>query len=98
VVGEDGDQLVAVLRLQQRLDRALGQRGEGLVGRREDGERTLALQRVDQAGGLDGGDQRLEAAGGDRGVDDVGLVVAGDGVAGDGEAAVAARMVRLNMV
>ena len=58
MAGQDLDQLVLVLGLEQRVDRAGRQRVEGRVDRREDGERTGALQRLDQAGGLDGGDQR----------------------------------------
>ena len=58
MAGQDLDQLVLVLGLEQRVDRAGRQRVEGLVGRREDGERAGALQRLDQAGGLDGRDQR----------------------------------------
>ena len=75
VVGEDRHELVLVLRLQQRLDRALRQRGEGLVGRGEHGQRAFGLQRLDQAGGLHRGHERVEAAGLDRGVDDVGVSV-----------------------
>ena len=41
-----------------------------------------ALQRLDEAGGLDGGDQRLEVAGGDGGVHHVG----GEGLGGHGKA------------
>jgi len=33
--------------------------GEGVVGRGEDRERTIAVQRVDQSGGVDGGRRRL---------------------------------------
>ena len=58
VIGQDAGQRALVLGLDQRLDRAGGQLGEGGIGRREHGERTLARQRVDQAGGLDRGDQR----------------------------------------
>ena len=71
VVGQDGDQLVLVLGLQQVFDGAGRQSGEGSVGRREDGERAFALQRLDQAGSGQRGGQRGEGAGGDGGVDDV---------------------------
>ena len=57
--------------LEQAFDRAGGQLGEGLVGGGEDGERAGALERVDQAGGLNGGDEGREAAVGDGGIDDV---------------------------
>ena len=71
VVGQDLRQLGLVLGLQQGVERAGRQAGEGGVGRREDGERARALERLDQAGGLDGLDQRAELAGRDGGVDDV---------------------------
>ena len=79
VVGEDGRELVAVLGEEEVLDGPLGERGEGLVGGREDREGPLALQRVDEAGGLHGGHEGLEAPGRDGRVDDVarrGLVAA----------------------
>jgi hypothetical protein len=69
VVGQDGGQRLGVL--QKALDRAFGQRGERLVRGSEDGERTFARQRLDEARGLDSGDQRGEAAGFDGGFDDV---------------------------
>ena len=52
MIGQDRGQHGLVLGLQQRLDRALGQRGERLVGRREHGEGSGAFERLDQAGGL----------------------------------------------
>src|SRR5690606_14031087 len=55
--------------------------GEGLVGRREDGERTIALEGVDQAGRGECGGERVELAGGDGGIDDVALGLVGLGVA-----------------
>jgi hypothetical protein len=83
VVGQHGGQLGLVL--QQRVELVLRDLREGLVGRREHGERALALQRVDQAGGLQRGGQRLEVAGGDGGVDDVlGLGGEGGGAQRDG--------------
>ena len=78
VVLQDRDELVLVLGLEQALDRPLGQLGERLVGRRQHGERPLALERLHQAGGLDRGDQRLEVVGAGRRVHDV-LLVAGQG-------------------
>ena len=56
---------------RQGFDGAGGQLGKRVVGGGEDGEGTFTLERVDQAGGLHGGDQGGEAAGGDGGVDDV---------------------------
>ena len=57
VVGQDLGQHGLVLRLHQSVDRARRQLVEGLVGRREDGEGTRARQGVDEACGLDRGDQ-----------------------------------------
>jgi hypothetical protein len=57
--------------VQQRLDRAVGQGVEGRVGGREDGERAGACQRVDEARGLNGGDQRREFGRGGGKLDDV---------------------------
>ena len=71
VVGQDLDELVAVLRLEQVLDRALGQRGESLVRRCEDGERAGTLQRVDETRGGNGGDERREVIVRRRDIDDV---------------------------
>jgi hypothetical protein len=48
-----------------------GSAAKRLVRGREDGERTFARQRLDKARGLDGGDERGEAAGLDGGFDDV---------------------------
>ena len=56
---------------KQPFERAGGQLGERLVSGCEDGERAGALERVDQAGGVEGGRQRGERAGRDGGVDDV---------------------------
>ncbi len=58
VAGEDLGQHVLVLGLQQVVDGAGRQSGEGFVGRGEHGERARARQRLDEAGSLDGGDER----------------------------------------
>src|SRR5690606_10823113 len=84
VVGEDGHELLAVLRLQQVVHRARGQGGEGGVGGCEDGERARALERVDQARGLEGGSEGLELARGDGGLDDVAAGARRGGLAGHG--------------
>ena len=76
VVGQHGAQLFLVL--QQGVELLLGDLGEGLVGRREHRERARALQGVDQAGGLDGGDEGVEAARRNSGIDDV-LLHVGNG-------------------
>jgi hypothetical protein len=70
VVGQDGGELLLIH--QQCFERARRQLGERFVGRREYREWALALQRVDQTGFLHRLDQRLELAGGDRRVHDVG--------------------------
>ncbi len=49
VVGEDLVEGVLVLRLDQGVDGAGGQFGEGVVGGREDGEGAGAVEGVDQA-------------------------------------------------
>jgi hypothetical protein len=61
-MGEDLDELVLVLGLEQRLELARGQLGERLVGRGEDRDRALGGQGVLQAGGLDGLGERVERA------------------------------------
>ena len=47
--------------LEQNLHSALGQVGEGVVRRGEDGERAFAGQRLDESGGSQGSDQGPEA-------------------------------------
>jgi hypothetical protein len=90
VVGQDGGQRLGVF--QKALDGAFGQRGESLVRGREDGERAFARQRFDEARGLDGGDERGEAAGLDGGFDDVHAAM-GICEAGAARAVVAARVI-----
>ena len=53
VVGQDLGQIGLVLGLDQGIDGAGRQRGEGFVGRREDGEGTAAVEGVEQARRLD---------------------------------------------
>ncbi len=72
MIGQDGDQLVLVLGLEQLFNRAGRQRGERVVGGSEDGERAGTLQGVDQTGGLDGGDEGRERTGTNSGVNNVG--------------------------
>ena len=69
VVLEDGPELLLIL--QQGRDRSFGELGEGLIGGREDGERSFALKCFDQSGRLDGGYQGVEAAGAGGCIDDV---------------------------
>ena len=64
VVGEDVDELRLVLGLEQVGDHPGRERGKGLVGRGEDGERAGAVERVDQVAGLERGNQRGEVRGG----------------------------------
>ena len=54
VVGQDLCQLALVLRLEQRVERALGQGCEGRVGGREDGKGAVALERIHKPCGLNG--------------------------------------------
>ena len=58
VIRQERLQLRLVLGLQQHVYRPGGQLLEGGVGRREYGERTRALERVDKVGGFHGRDQR----------------------------------------
>jgi hypothetical protein len=69
VVRQHGDELGLVG--EEGVEVLLGDLGERRVGRREHGERALALERVDQAGLLECDGEGLEVAGGNRGVDDV---------------------------
>ena len=71
VVGQDRYQLVLVFRLQQVLNRASGQGRKRRIGGRENGERTLALQRLDKARRRKRRDQRGKVSCGNGGVDDV---------------------------
>src|SRR5262249_56993688 len=57
VVGQDRDERLLHLRLQQAIDRARRQLLEGGIGRRKDRKRAGRLQRVDQSRGLHGGDK-----------------------------------------
>jgi hypothetical protein len=71
VVGQHLAQHRLVLGLEQIVDGAGGQRGERGVGRREHRERARALQRRDQVGRLDRGDERRVVLRIDGVVDDV---------------------------
>ena len=71
VILEDRGQLFLVFWFEQALNRTFGKFGERRIGRGEDRERAVTLQCLDQAGGLDRGDQRLETPGTDGGVDNV---------------------------
>ena len=64
---------------EECVDRAGRQLGKRFVGGGKDGEGTIALERVDQTGGLDGSHQRAEVTGRDGGIDDVGRLVLGEG-------------------
>jgi hypothetical protein len=57
MVGQDLGELALILGLEQRVDDAGRQLGESLVGRREHREGAFAEQRVDEVGGLHGGDE-----------------------------------------
>ena len=71
VAGQHLGQLFLVLRLQQRVDGAGRQGIEGGIDRSEDRERTGAGQGLDQAGSLDGSDQRRVILGVDGILDNV---------------------------
>lgn len=70
VIGQDSNQLILVLRLQQVFNRSCRKRSKSGVGRREHGERAGALQSIDQTCGLNGSNQRFEVPSGNRSVDD----------------------------
>ena len=57
---------------EQGFDGARRQGGKGVIGWRKDREWPLALQRLHQAGRLDGGDERSEVACAHGGIDNVG--------------------------
>src|ERR1700691_1859548 len=57
VIGQYFRELSLVFRLEQRIHSAGGQRRKRRIDRSEHRERTLALQRVDQARGFDRGDE-----------------------------------------
>ena len=71
MVGQDRRQLILVFRFEQAFDRAFGKCRERFVGRSEDGERTFALQGLDETGSLESGGESRERTRLDRGVDDV---------------------------
>ena len=70
VISQHRREKVPILLLQQRRDRVLAQRGEGVIGRREDRERPFPIERVDQPGLAQRRRQRLERPGLDRRLDD----------------------------
>src|SRR5690606_26624308 len=70
VIGQDLRQGGLVGGLDEALDRAGGQFGEGGVGRGEDGEGARARQGFRQPGGGHRGDERGVSGGGGGGVDD----------------------------
>ncbi len=71
VVGEDLYEGGLVLRLDEVVDGACGELGEGGIGGSEDGEGASAFEGVDETGSLDGGDEGLVDGGVDRVLDDV---------------------------
>ena len=70
MVREHVDELRLVRGVEQVVEDGLGQRGERLVGGREDGERAGAGERVGEAAGLERGDERGEVGRGHGEVDD----------------------------
>ncbi len=69
VIGQNAGQRFLVGK--QCFQVGLGDGGKGFVGGCEYGKRTVALERFDQSGGLDGCYQRVEATGLDCGIDDI---------------------------
>ena len=59
VVGEDLDEGILVLRLDEGFDGAGRKLGKGVIGWREDGEGSGAVEGVNQTAGLDGCDEGL---------------------------------------
>lgn len=70
VVGENAGELLLVLGLEKRLDGALGQLREGLVGGGEDGEGTIAREGLDETGRLHRSDEGGEILGSSGDFDD----------------------------
>ena len=60
MIGEDGDELVLVFWLEEIFHRTRRKSGKGFIGRRKNGKRPLTLERLDQTGGLNRGDERFE--------------------------------------
>lgn len=69
VVPQNSAQLRLVV--QQRVEISLRDLSERFVGRREDSERALAVQGVNETRGFQCGGEHFETAGGDGSVDDV---------------------------
>ena len=63
MVCQDCDERILVLREEQCVNKAIRQCGERLIGRSEDGERSIAVERVDKVGSANGCDERLERSG-----------------------------------
>jgi hypothetical protein len=61
--------LLVVFGLEQIFHGSTGELGERLVCRRKHRERTRALEGIDKAGRLDGGDERTERTRGNSGLD-----------------------------
>ena len=71
VVKQDGLELLFVLRLKKRLDRAGRKFSEGFVGWREDRERSRTLERIDKASRFQRCRQRFELTRPDGRLNDV---------------------------
>ena len=84
VVGQNIDELILVLGLQQGLDGAFWQLCEGLVCRSEDREGTVAFESIHETGCFQGRSKSLEGAIRNCGIDDVLFVCTeGDGAHGE---------------
>ena len=71
MVGQDRDQLLLVLGLQQGFDRAGRKLREGRIRRRKNSERALAFQGIYKPRRSDRRDKRFELTRTDSGVDDI---------------------------
>jgi hypothetical protein len=71
MVGEDRGEPGLVFGLDQALDRAGRELGEGVVGRSKCGKGPGALERFTEIGSGDSSHECIEAAGSHSGVDDV---------------------------
>ncbi len=96
VAGQDLRQVCLVFRVDQRIDSPGGQLGEGLIVGGEDGKGAFAVERINQSGSLDRGNERRVILGVD-GVFDAGFrrihggATDHDGVGGETESSAKAQ-------
>src|SRR5689334_3548867 len=68
MIGQDRDELLLVLRLEEFFDRSVRKPGESIVSRREHSEGAGTGERIDKAGGLYCRDEGVERAIADGGL------------------------------